>query len=214
MLRWLSIPWLSFLLTACGKPIVTDQGAGIPSSPEVEKGIANKEVMGEADQIASLIDPAKLATLRERGANPRIQKITAILLTVKSDGKDPEVIIGQAICTIGWGDTQKGDLTAAAIIRNLTIAERLGATTPEDIEKMHRGNAATVLRGPYTGDVLSVDHIIPRSIAPSLDTAIANLELMPLRVNQAKGNKVGARQRDLAKRLHAAGLLESPALSE
>jgi CRISPR/Cas system Type II protein with McrA/HNH and RuvC-like nuclease domain len=59
---------------------------------------------------------------------------------------------------------------------------------------------------------LSVDHIIPRSIAPELDNVIANLELMPLRMNQSKGDTIGQRQKDLAKKLYAAGLLSKPTL--
>jgi hypothetical protein len=170
--------------------------------------------MGEATQIASLIDPEKLATLRERGANPRIQKITAILIVAKAAGKNPEQIANQAVAKIGWGGTPAGDLTTAAILRNLDIAEKLGATTPEDIAAMRKGNAATVRRKPYAGDILSVDHVIPRSIAPELDNCIANLELMPLRLNQAKGDKIGDRQRSLARKLHAAGLRENPELPD
>ncbi len=170
--------------------------------------------MAEAEQIASLIDPYKLGTLRERGANPRIQKVTAILATARAAGKSPEDITHEAVRKIGWAGTAKGDLTAAAILRNLDIAEKLGATTPEDIDAMRRGNAATVRKGPYIGDILSVDHVIPRSIAPELDNVIANLELMPLRINQSKGNSIGDRQRSLARKLHAAGLLNKPELTE
>jgi uncharacterized alpha-E superfamily protein len=74
---------------------------------------------------------------------------------------------------------------------------------------MRHGRAATVRKGPYIGEVLSVDHIIPRSVAPSLDNVIANLELMPLSVNQKKGNKVTDRQTSLSRKLHAAGLLSA-----
>ena len=38
---------------------------------------------------------------------------------------------------------------------------------------------------------------------------IANLELMPLRMNESKNDKIGARQLDLAKKLHSAGLLSA-----
>ena len=72
---------------------------------------------------------------------------------------------------------------------------------------MRHGKAATVMNGPYKGDQLSVDHIIPRAVCPELDNVIANLELMPLRMNESKGNKIGARQIDLARKLHSAGLL-------
>lgn len=100
----------------------------------------------------------------------------------------------KAVERIGWGGTEKGRLTAAAMVRNLTILERLGATTPEDLAEMRRGRTATVRKGPYAGEILSVDHIIPRVVAPELDNVIANLEMMPLRVNRKKGDKVGDRQ--------------------
>jgi hypothetical protein len=54
-----------------------------------------------------------------------------------------------------------------------------------------------------------VDHIIPRAVCPELDNVIANLELMPLRMNEGKNAKVGARQVDLARKFHQAGLLSS-----
>ena len=38
-----------------------------------------------AARIASLIDPAKLATLGERGANPRVQKAVYWLATARKD---------------------------------------------------------------------------------------------------------------------------------
>src|ERR1035438_5526642 len=74
---------------------------------------------------------------------------------------------------------------------------------------MRRGKAATVRKGPYKGDELSVDHIVPRAVCPELDNVIANLELMPLRMNESKNDKIGARQLDLAKKLHSAGLLSA-----
>jgi 5-methylcytosine-specific restriction endonuclease McrA len=52
-----------------------------------------------------------------------------------------------------------------------------------------------------------VDHIIPRSVVPELDNVIANLELLPQRVNSAKKDRMGARQRSLLEELRRAGLL-------
>jgi len=157
--------------------------------------------------IRSLIDPAKLATLGDRGANQRIQKITAILWTAKTNGQDPAKVAGDAVRLIGWGGTEKGNLTAAAMVRNVTILERLGSTAPADLENMAHGKAATVRKGPYAGEVLSVDHIVPRAIAPELDNVIANLELMPLTLNERKKDKIGDRQVSMAKAFHAGGLL-------
>jgi hypothetical protein len=65
----------------------------------------------------------------------------------------------------------------------------------------------TITLGPYTGDQLSVDHIIPFAVALQLDHVIANLELMPLRMNFGKRDKMGQRQMDLLQRLRQAGLL-------
>jgi len=77
-----------------------------------------------------------------------------------------------------------------------------------------RGKSPTVKRGPYAGDKASVDHIIPRAIAPELDCVIANLELLPLRLNESKNDKIGARQRSLAKEFFNAGLLKSETLAK
>ncbi|HOW64230.1 MAG TPA: hypothetical protein P5186_16160 [Candidatus Paceibacterota bacterium] len=63
------------------------------------------------------------------------------------------------------------------------------------------------MKGPYKSDQLSVDHIIPRAVAPELDNVIANLELMPSRMKSAKRDRIGSRQHDMAKKLHQAGLL-------
>lgn len=54
-----------------------------------------------------------------------------------------------------------------------------------------------------------MDHIIPRAVVPELDTVLANLELMPLRMNRAKRAAIGARQRDMARRFEAAGLMSA-----
>lgn len=209
MIRW-PVLLLFVAFVACGKSTPAKHEPASPATPATKQETAVKPVMDEAAQIAELIDPTKLATLGERRANRRVQQITAILVTAKTSGKNPEEIAQDAVRRIGWANTAKGDLTVAAILRNRAIAEKLGATTPEDIAAMKKGNAATVRYGPYAGDILSVDHVIPRSVAPQLDNVISNLELMPLKLNERKGDKIGDRQRSLAKKLHDAGLLADP----
>ena len=56
------------------------------------------------------------------------------------------------------------------------------------------------------------DHFIPRAIVLELDNVIANLELMPLRMNESKNDKVGARQVDTARKFNKAGLLSDTGL--
>jgi hypothetical protein len=103
-------------------------------------------------------------------------------------------------------------LTKAALLRNLDIAEKLGCLDAAGLAEMKRGRAPTVTKGPYKGDHLSVDHIIPRAVVPELDNVIANLELMPLRMNESKNDRVGARQVDLARKFNKAGLLSDKGL--
>ncbi len=82
------------------------------------------------------------------------------------------------------------------------------------MNEMRRGNAPTVEVGPYKGQELSVDHIIPRAVCPELDNVIANLELLPLRLNQRKNSDVGQRQRALAEQFYRAGMLSAARLKE
>lgn len=210
ILRSLALILLA-ILPSCRKPEPARQEIEKPRPPEiVQPAAAKKPTFAESAQIASLIDPAKLATLKDRGANPRILKIVAILFQAKTNGKNPVEITNQAIEKIGWDGTDKGRMTAAAILLNLEILEKLGSTKPEDIAELRRGRSPTVRLGPSIGDIVSVDHIIPRAIAPELDNVIANLELMPLKLNQSKNDSIGGKQRDLARQLHVAGLFADP----
>lgn len=68
------------------------------------------------------------------------------------------------------------------------------------------------LPSPIQRHQLSVDHIISRAVTPELDNVIANLELMPMRLNASKKDKIGDRQRDMAKKFHQAELLSKNGL--
>jgi hypothetical protein len=173
---------------------------------------AKGDVESYAQKVSGLIDPAKLATLGARGANARVEKYVAILADGKADGAAPKKVAAKAVAVVGMhGKAAK--LTAEAMVRNLTIAERLGCLDAEGLAEMRKGRAPTVRRGPYRGGELSVDHIIPRAVVPELDNVIANLELMPLKMNEGKNAKIGARQVDLARKLHKAGLLSGEGLA-
>ena len=163
--------------------------------------------------LTNLCDPAKIATISaERGANPRVRKICYWLEMARRDGRDPAVEMREVMVAVGWGGTAKGELTAEAMVRNRVIAERLGCLDETGMVDLRRGNAPTIRTGPYAGDQLSVDHIIPRSVCPELDTTLANLELMPLRMNRSKSNSIGERQVDMARKFNAAGLLSQRGL--
>ncbi len=169
-------------------------------------GAAAPTLTDYARAISTLIDPAKLGTLGQRGANPRVQKYVALLGEAQARGIRPKKVAGMAVARAGLkGAAAK--LTAQAMIRNVRIAEKLGCLNEEGLREMRRGQAATIRRGPCKGQELSVDHIIPRALVPELDNVIANLELLPVRVNEAKNATVGVRQLDLARKLYKAGML-------
>jgi hypothetical protein len=164
-----------------------------------------------AANIASLIDPSKLATLRERGANPRIQKCVYWLEDARKAGLKPKTVARQAVSKAGYKNSAAA-LTEQSLLRNLDIAAKLGCLDAEGLAHMRRGDAPTVRKGPYAGGIASVDHIIPRAVVPELDCVIANLELLPLQVNESKSSKIGDRQRSLGRKLRQAGLLSAQGL--
>lgn len=63
------------------------------------------------------------------------------------------------------------------------------------------------------GQGIHVDHIVPLAVCYGLGNELANLELLPERLNMGKGASVGDRQLALAKRFHAAGLIDDAALT-
>jgi hypothetical protein len=159
-----------------------------------------------AEKISSLVDPAKLATLGTNAANPRVQKYVALLADAQAAGEKPKKVAARALELVGM-EGEAAKLTAKTMVGNLKIAERYGCVDEEGLKKMHAGEPPTVRRGRDKGDKLSVDHVIPRSVAPELGNRIANLELMPLRENEKKNAHVGERQMELGRKLEKAGLL-------
>jgi hypothetical protein len=166
-----------------------------------------------AGHVASLIDPAKVRKLENRGANSHVQKCVYWLEMARRDHQDPAKVLDTALGSVKM-KAGAMDLTKAALLRSLTIAERLGCLDAAGLEEMRHGNAPTIRRGPYKGDELSVDHIIPIHIAPTLENVIANLELMPTRMNSQKKDAVGDRQVSLAKDMNKVGLLSKRNLNK
>jgi hypothetical protein len=130
----------------------------------------------------------------------------------RRDGRDPANEMRAVMVAVGWGGSGKGDLTADAMVRNRMIAERLGCLDEAGMADLRGGRAAIVRIGPYAGDKLSVDHVIPRAVCEELDTTLANLELMPVRMNSSKSDTIGERQVDMARKFNAAGLLSAAGL--
>ena len=159
-----------------------------------------------SDILVSLSDPAKLSTLGERRANARVQKIVYWLEVARRQGQSPEQVMQEVMSRVGWQD-ERGRLTTIAMLRNLDIATKLGCTDDEGMEHMRHGKCPIVKTGPYAGDWLSVDHIVPRARYPELDNVLANLEMMPMQLNRAKGDTFGHRQEYELRRFQDAGLI-------
>ncbi|MDA7644200.1 hypothetical protein N8564_03250 [Verrucomicrobiales bacterium] len=149
--------------------------------------------------LSALIDPAKLDTLKsDRAANPRLRKACYWLHVARVD----EITPASVIDATGHVRTPRGQLAKGALVRNLTILERLGCLTEDNLAKLRLGKAPAITRGPYAGEKAEVDHIVPVAVAPTFSNWIGNLEFMPRTLNRKKSDRMGARQRSqLAKLL-------------
>ncbi|MDA9337646.1 hypothetical protein N9Q98_00920 [bacterium] len=188
-----------------------------PSEASTEASTKNlKEDYAAADfanLLAPLIDPEKLDTLKgKRAATPRLRKACYWLQMAHISGFDAGEIIDQAHAQTGPLEPNRTKAQRASLIRNRLILERLGCIDEAGLAKLRKGNAPTITKGPYAGEIVTGDHIIPRSICPELDNALYNLEMMPLTLNQRKGAKIGQRQIDLARRWNQDGLLSDDGL--
>jgi len=93
------------------------------------------------------------------------------------------------------------------MLENLRLAKELGILTPEGLAELRRGKSATITKGDHVGEEAEADHVIPRAACPELSNQVFNLELMPAKLNRAKGAKIEERQKVFAKELHEAKLL-------
>lgn len=167
-----------------------------------------------AEILASLTDPAKLDTLKgKRAATPRLRKSCYWVEAARREGQDPVKLIESAQRINGSYGTKRAKMLVEALTRNRTILERLGCLDEAGMGKLRKGNAPTITKGPYAGELATGDHVIPRSVCPALDNAIVNLEFLPATLNQNKGAKVGDRQVALARKFHAAGIIDASALA-
>ena len=204
-----------FILTGCkdtpsaSTPPEDSQSQTSATTPPPTKCFTGSQVTAEfVNFLAPLIDPAKLDTLKgKRAATPRLRKACYWLQMAHISGFDAGEMIDQAHAQTGPHEPKRAKAQRDSLIRNRVILERLGCIDEAGMIKLRKGNAPTITKGPYAGEIVTGDHIIPRSVCPELDNALYNLEMMPLTLNQRKSAKIGQRQIDLAKRWNADGLL-------
>jgi hypothetical protein len=85
-------------------------------------------------------------------------------------GFDVGEIISQAHAKTGPHEPNRAKAQRESLIRNRVILERLGCIDEAGMIKLRKGNAPTITKGPYAGEIVTADHIIPRSVCPELDT--------------------------------------------
>ena len=184
-----------------------------PDREEAASEPAKEQLSTCITAIAAQSDPAKLATLGSRAANPRLKRIMYWLAAARDTGANPSDVINQAQKLNGSFGTPRAPLVKASLLRNLKICDGLNMLTPEDRALLRRGGAPVVNRGPYSGQVAEVDHIVPLAQAFEIGNELANLEMLPATLNRAKSDKVGERQLALAKKFQEAGLISDATMA-
>lgn len=158
--------------------------------------------------LKPLLDPVRLDALQgDRSANRRLRLMMYWIETGRVVGTDPEVLILAAQRKAGYAGTPRADADRESLVRNRMILERLGCLDAAGMVALKKGKAPSITKGPYAGDIVEVDHIIPFKVAPELDSKLYNLEFMPSRMNRAKAGSVGVRQKQLAAKWRKTGLL-------
>jgi hypothetical protein len=182
-------------------------------NPSTEGSKVHREISDHAKILGSLIDHQKLDSLKsKRAATPRLRKASYWLEVARREGFDPKEVLDQANIINAPKNKHRVEVQTASLIRNNIILQRLGCLDEEGMAKLRKGNAPTIRKGPYSGEIASADHIIPRSVCPELDNKLYNLEFMPLTLNQRKSAKVTSRQVALAKEWNLKRLLSDAGL--
>ncbi len=163
--------------------------------------------------VSNLSDPAKLAMLGERAANPRLNKIVYWLHAADRKGMSPETTIRIAQL-INRTKEPRASLVKESLVRNVKIADLLGLFVSENEVRLRNGKAGVITRGRYATSHMEIDHIVPYSLAPEVGNELANLEMMPQHLNREKSNRVGRRQLAHAEKLYAAGLITQESLAK
>ena len=90
--------------------------------------------------IASLTDPAKLATLKgERAANPTLQKCVYWLAYAEGQGQKPEAVLDESAKLNKTAGSPYAGFVSWGLLENLKIAKELGLLTPEGMAELRQG---------------------------------------------------------------------------
>ena len=106
-------------------------------------GVRAEELIGDstpASAIASLSDPAKLATLKgERESSPRLQKCVYWLAYAEEQGQKPEAVLDESAKMNKTAGKLYAGFLRWGLLENLKIAKELGLLTPEGMAELRQG---------------------------------------------------------------------------
>ncbi len=144
--------------------------------------------------LSSQINPAKIATLKnDNASNIRLNKCAYWMHKATLHGLDLGQLITQAM--MRYEDTDKRRaITKCSLLKNYKRMVRFGCFSDENLPQLRRGNSATITKGTYTGQKMEVDHVVPKSLMPTLAKDFANLCYQPHRINREKSDAVARAQ--------------------
>ena len=177
------------------------------------QGVVEAPVSAQAQcvvELAELIDPRTLDQLTgKRAATPRLREACYWLEIGRREGEDYEEIIDQAHELIRYPQGNRTREQRRALLGKMEILEGYGCLEAEGLGRLRTGNAPTITKGRYAGEMATVDHTLPRSVVPELDNKLFNLRFMAEGANQRKGNRITEDELEQAEEWHAMGLLGS-----
>lgn len=108
-------------------------------------------------------------------------------------GLDAGQLVTQAMAR--YDDTDKHRaISKCSLLKNHKRMVRFGCFSDENLPQLRRGNSATITNGVHTGQKMEVDHIVPKSLMPTLAKDFANLCYQPQSINREKSDAVARAQ--------------------
>jgi hypothetical protein len=161
------------------------------------EGVHDEGLADSASQrvtLAVLTDFRKLGTLNaeSRSINAREKKILYWLHIAERQGVPPEIAIDEAFEANGNSKLPQAKAAKSQTLANFRAAKIWGLFTSEGLAQLKRGKAARISRGTFEGEYIEIDHIVPLARYPQFANELANLQIMPMSQNRAKGDRMGA----------------------
>ena len=177
--------------------------------PQLRPSDVTPNVSGQfVEIIAPLLDPAKIATLKgDRPINTRLYRVLYWLEMAHRGGEGIGSVMDAALGKAGYRGTKRAAEDKKAILSNWRKLEAWGCYSAEGMAELRRGGSPTIERGVSEGDEIALDHILPVTVVPELAAAYFNLDAILAVENFSKGARIGTREKEIAKRWFADGLL-------